>query len=419
MSRSKPRVVDVVQALLQNGTARGPKIMLLTPDQATLQETTGRLLRVLTLPEERAELEELLNQSLRNNQKAGTDVILVGGSSVDRTRIEQAFPAMQLYPFRVAHVAANGMVSVFPTRQGGHLAARLGDVALLTPEQERELIQRAQVDERARHEDQRLRADFLQRMSDRPAHLTPAILGVIFVIFAAQMAWFDGDLAVGLGFGGRSPQDSERWLLHTLKMGALYSPLVDQGQWWRMLTAGFMHHGLMHVAVNCFALYILGRQLEKVLGGARFLVVYAAALVGGSVASYFLTDGVSAGASGAIWGLLGAQVALAYGRPAVLPRSLADAIRPLAMQNVFLNMLISLVPGIDWAAHFGGGVAGGLVLATGLLHDQSEPERLPLRVWLLAATALLILVGGALLCLLAGYLTRAGAQVDLLGSLGR
>lgn len=405
MTRAAPRVLDVVQALLEHGGSRRPRIAFLTSEQATLIEPSGRLIRILQLPEDSQSL-GLLDLTLRNNPKAGTDVILVGGSVLDRSRIEAAFPKMQLHHFRVAHIADSGSVAIFPEKKAGELAAVLSQVEILSPRREEELLAHAERDERERQEESRSRALFFQRVQSKPATMTTLILAVIGVVFVAQIMWFPGGIADGLGFGARGADSTERWLIHTIQMGALYSPLVDEGQWWRILTAGFMHHGLMHFGVNCFALYILGRQLEKVLGASRFLVVYAAALVGGSVGSYYMTDGVSVGASGAIWGLLGAQLALAYRRPPVLPLSLAEAIRPMAMQNVFLNVMISLVPGIDWAAHLGGGVCGGLVLATGILYKRRDPDAVPFRVRPLAVLAAVLLTLGAGLCLLSGYVTR-------------
>jgi membrane associated rhomboid family serine protease len=349
-------------------------------------------------------LENLFEQSLRSNDKAGTDLVLVGGTSVDRPRIEAAFPQMRIHHFRVAHVAQNGSVTTFPAAKSVDLERRLSHISYLSRAEEQQLADRAERDALQRRTDQSERAKFFRLMKKTPARTTSVILFFIALVFIAEVIWF-GNTRVALAFGDRSAEQTQDWLMFTIGMGALYAPLVDAGQWWRMLSAGFLHHGLMHVAVNSFALFILGRQLEKVLGGFRFIIIYTAALLGGSIGSYLLTDGVSAGASGAIWGLLGAQVSLAYGRPPVLPQSVAAAIRPLAIQNVFLNVAISLVPGIDWAAHFGGGLAGGLLLASGLLYPSDSSNRLPRRVRILAYLCAVILLGGVCVTLLAGYLS--------------
>jgi rhomboid protease GluP len=183
--------------------------------------------------------------------------------------------------------------------------------------------------------------------------------------------------------------------------------MVLDGEWWRMISAGFLHGNLMHVGVNSFVLYLLGGQTERVLGSSRFLVLYTAALIGGSFASLNFGHGFSVGASGAVWGLLGAQVALAYGRPPVLPQSIAEAMKPLAKQNVLINVGISFLPGIDAAAHFGGGITGAAVLASGILYRSSKragqagepPTSLTMRGeprWTryLATACVLLLAGG-------------------------
>src|SRR5690606_19417480 len=134
--------------------------------------------------------------------------------------------------------------------------------------------------------------------------------------------------------------------------------------------------------------------------------IYTVALLGGSLASTFLTDGVAVGASGAIWGLLGAQVALAYGRPPVLPASVARAMKPMAMRNLVLNIGISFIGGIDWAAHFGGGIFGGLLLASGILYANDAPAKAAAEptpfLRLVAGGAVLLLVAGVAAALLVG-----------------
>ena len=92
--------------------------------------------------------------------------------------------------------------------------------------------------------------------------------------------------------------------------GALFSPLVAEGQYWRLFTAMFLHIGVVHLIFNSFSLFIFGRVVEQVFGLIRFLVTYILAGLAGSIASYASSPGVpAAGASGAIFGVLGALVA--------------------------------------------------------------------------------------------------------------
>ncbi|HJQ46068.1 MAG TPA: rhomboid family intramembrane serine protease [Amycolatopsis sp.] len=128
-------------------------------------------------------------------------------------------------------------------------------------------------------------------------------------------------------------------------------------QWWRLLTAGFLHFGVIHIAVNMFSLYIIGREVEVLLGKVRFVAVYVLSLLGGSAAVYAFGDinQTTAGASGAIYGLLGGILV------AVLRLKLNPA---PAIGIIVLNLVITVsIPGISLLGHLGGLVTGGLVTA--------------------------------------------------------
>src|SRR5579872_1289314 len=92
--------------------------------------------------------------------------------------------------------------------------------------------------------------------------------------------------------------------------GVLFPPLVAAGQWWRLITNGFIHFGLQHILFNSIALWQAGTVVEFVYGTPRYAMIYLAALLGGSVAAYYSTLGsqsITAGASGAIMGVFGAM----------------------------------------------------------------------------------------------------------------
>ncbi|MTD14750.1 rhomboid family intramembrane serine protease [Nakamurella sp. YIM 132087] len=141
--------------------------------------------------------------------------------------------------------------------------------------------------------------------------------------------------------------------------GAMFPAMVVQGEYWRMLTSGFLHLGLVHVALNMISLYMLGIALERVLGRWRFLVVYLLGLLGGSVSVLLFSAPVSlsAGASGAIFGLMGALL-VAFRRLRYDARQLVV----LLAINLFITFQVS---GISWQAHLGGlliGAAAGAVM---------------------------------------------------------
>jgi membrane associated rhomboid family serine protease len=146
---------------------------------------------------------------------------------------------------------------------------------------------------------------------------------------------------------------------------ALYTPDVLRGQWWRLLTAGFLHVSAIHLAFNMVALWVIGRELEPVFGRGRFLVVYLVGLLGGSAGPFlFSAPGIPvAGASGAVFGLMG-------GLAVVLSRLRLPA-RP-ALTLIGLNLVLSfVVPDISIAGHLGGLVTGAAACAV-LVH---VPER--------------------------------------------
>ncbi|MBF6328691.1 rhomboid family intramembrane serine protease [Nocardia transvalensis] len=139
----------------------------------------------------------------------------------------------------------------------------------------------------------------------------------------------------------------------------LVPPLVAHGEWGRVIGAGFLHYGPLHLAVNMFALYILGRDTEMVLGRGRYIAVYLASLLGGSAAVMWLAqDSATAGASGAIYGLFGAMTV-------ILLRLRQSPTQMLVL--IAINLLISVaLPGISLWGHLGG-LAAGTLAAGGIL----------------------------------------------------
>ena len=108
--------------------------------------------------------------------------------------------------------------------------------------------------------------------------------------------------------GGASVNANSGWIF---EHGALYGPLVAQGDWYRLLTAAFLHYGPFHLGLNMLALWWIGRPLESYLGSVRFLLLYLVSGLAGSAGALLVTPtGVTVGASGAIYGILGAAIVL-------------------------------------------------------------------------------------------------------------
>lgn len=144
-------------------------------------------------------------------------------------------------------------------------------------------------------------------------------------------------------------------------LGANVSALVRSGQWWRLVASMFLHIGIFHVLLNGWALYQLGMLYETWMGSRAMVVTYFTAGIAGSVASVVWTRGLSAGASGAIFGLLGGLiVVLLRHRHRLRPQAkwLLAQLAGWALINVFYGLSTT---GIDNAAHFGGLIAGAVV----------------------------------------------------------
>jgi rhomboid protease GluP len=193
---------------------------------------------------------------------------------------------------------------------------------------------------------------------------------------APATGWLLGAILVGYAFevltgSWNSPGDLAMRL-------AIYPPAIQLGEYWRLLTAIFLHGGLLHLFVNLFSLFQIGTLYEVMFGTRRFLVVYFATGLVASITSYVhllhtFPDEASLGASGALFGILGAFVFSVRRSPRWRHERAA---RNLVGQCVFwivANLVIlSQVPQIDNAAHIGGCLAG-LILGAALPHRVPPP----------------------------------------------
>jgi membrane associated rhomboid family serine protease len=202
---------------------------------------------------------------------------------------------------------------------------------------------------------------FSQSLSRRLPRVTVALLAVCFLLFA---------LASGAGGGAGS--------LHA-RLG-LEVLAVARGEPWRLLTYAFLHFGAVHLLVNMVALYGLGSFLEGLVGWTRYLGIFCASALGGGMASavaglvrMHLGWGpvLTVGASGAIWGLMGATLGLVLRRERVFPELIARGLRQRLVVVLLLNVGISFLPGIDLFAHLGGGLTGFLLVRGGKLHPAA------------------------------------------------
>ena len=148
--------------------------------------------------------------------------------------------------------------------------------------------------------------------------------------------------------------------------GAQDAQYLAQGQLWRLVTTVFLHGGSMHIVLNGVALLALGRMCEAVYGPIRFLWLFLAAGVCGATLSWVGGNAVSVGASGGIFGLMGAAIVFGWRYKNQLPKEAGDFFRRSLLPWVGLNLVIGvIVPFIDNLGHIGG-LVGGVVTAMGM-----------------------------------------------------
>jgi membrane associated rhomboid family serine protease len=165
--------------------------------------------------------------------------------------------------------------------------------------------------------------------------------------------------------------------------GALFGPAVADGDWWRIVTAGFLHAGILHLAFNMYFLYFLGQLLEPEIGKLRFAAIYFVSLLGGSFGALLLSpDAVTVGASGAVFGMMGAAIIAMRARG-------IDPMQSGLGVTLLLNLAITfLIPNISIGGHIGGLVAGAVVGY--LMFEVAERRRMALTPVLGACAALAV-----------------------------
>ena len=130
---------------------------------------------------------------------------------------------------------------------------------------------------------------------------------------------------------------------------------LDNGEWYRLISAGFVHFGLFHVAMNMFLLFQLGRMLEPAIGSTKFALIYFASLLGGSAGALLLSPSAfTGGASGAVFGIMAAGVV-------GMRQQGANPLSSGLGMTFAINIVITLaIPGISIGGHFGGALAGAI-----------------------------------------------------------
>jgi membrane associated rhomboid family serine protease len=209
---------------------------------------------------------------------------------------------------------------------------------------------------------------FASDASKMPA--TIALIAINVVVFIAELA-----------AGGVGGFDGGGTLIHD---AGVRGPDIADGDWWRVITGGFLHAGFLHLLFNMYVLWIAGSILEPGIGTPRFLGIYFVSLIAGSLGALIVDPNtITVGASGAIFGLMGAVIVVARGR----------GIEQLASQfGIFIgiNLLLTFaIPGISIGGHIGG-LIGGVVAAGLVIFAERRLSGRPSYTFELAAIVLMM-----------------------------
>ena len=229
---------------------------------------------------------------------------------------------------------------------------------------------------------------FEQRLAAAPSPvITMALIGINVALYIAMLA---GMAAHGVSLSN-PPADS------FIAWGADFGPLTTNGQWWRVITAAFLHFNILHIGMNMYCLFMIGGFAEKVFGRAEYAFLYLLAGIAGNLASLFWHPVlISGGASGAVFGVYGAVLGFVVAQGGkVIPK---PRVRHLVKQTAIflgLNLAYGLaVRGVDVAAHVGGLITG-ILLGAAFARVQllEETGRRTLMAAVTAVTAAAICVG--------------------------
>jgi rhomboid protease GluP len=196
------------------------------------------------------------------------------------------------------------------------------------------------------------------------ARFTTVVILLINAGFYLAMMVFSAKMNLG---GGLMSMDGET----LFAFGAKYRAAINAGQWWRFITAGFLHGGLLHIGMNSWAMFDLGTHCEQEFGTARYIVFYIFSTVTGYLASFYWSNSLSVGASAGIFGLIGAMIAMGIRDKSAYGAAVKSAYGRWAVYGLIMGFVFSYT---DNAAHIGG-IAGGFALAYVAGTPSLRPER--------------------------------------------
>ncbi|MBK8253845.1 MAG: rhomboid family intramembrane serine protease [Polyangiaceae bacterium] len=318
-------------------------------------EQTGEKVALWYGPDESGPVERAaaFKAFVKKHNREGSPIhfILAGDELSVRRAVREAKPTLMMTPLGFYHLDPQGKLFELGARSKWVEAAALliPSAAPISVNQVRRALAHTQVV--AAKE-----AQVAGKLKGRYG-VTLAITIACVALFLLRFVWGDGG-------------EHE----HLQRMGVNYGPWVKEGQIWRLLASAFLHADVMHLAMNMVALWVFGTVLEGLLGPRRYLTLYAASALVGSLASALIPDPRPAvGASGAVWGLMTAGIAFVYRPQGLIPSHMVAAARARAWAPLALNLMYSFRPGVDFWAHIGGGIMGAGLFLTGAITSGLQP----------------------------------------------
>ena len=377
-------VVRAQQVLLGHGYGYAHGDPDTWPGSPVLMGKKGKLLLVapiLAVSQEDAAVLGRQVEALRSGGARLDGVVLVGPAGAESPAVGELLEGLIVAAAYLDAVGGGLRVNARASAAGRRVAAmREKDLRkLLSPKARAKY---AHVDCRAQlarameelREVRQFQTDVSGAEPGRKPYGTYAVLAACIGVFALQAA-------MGVNVLAPSIRDLLAW-------GASYGPQIKAGQWWRLATSMFLHVGLVHLLFNMYAMHIFGRPLERFQGTWRLIAYFLFGGLAGSAASLWWSPlVVSAGASGGLFGMVGAMAAIYVRFWRDLPAILRRGIRSWLVTILFYNAIFLLVPVVDGAAHVGGLVGGflmGLALARSPKAKAAPPR------WALAVAGLLL-----------------------------
>jgi membrane associated rhomboid family serine protease len=342
--------------LAENASCR---LLNFSDDFAVMQENkaSGALVFVADAQDQEPPLlVAKIDHALQMTSHGTVWVLIVNGDAKTKSMLQQIQPKLMVrLRVAVAQLSADGKVWIGPHAPVMSLLVRSlkKDLPVIEADDADLLKDRLMASIQQNRKDlQELKA-FSESFQARRPLFSYGLVGLCVAIFILEHI-----------FGGAD------FIPTLFRMGANGPAVLQDGQWYRLGASMLLHGGGLHILFNMVVLVLLGGCIERLFGAARMLLLFGIAGLGGSLLSALFSQATSVGASGGLWGFLGACGVLAYWPSAKVPKMMVSQLRRSATLNLVVNIANSFHPQVDFWAHLGGGLAGAFLVVIGVIRWQ-------------------------------------------------